>query len=129
VVAVVAVTPTAAAAISPPVNPYFVFPPLPFGDAAGCVNVLSHFAQPPVDITMTPSGMGCWLVAADGGVFSFGDAGFFGSAVGFGSAEQPIAAIAASPEGGGYWLLPSIPAVRRGVPAFSGLSLAKQEWQ
>jgi hypothetical protein len=27
----------------------------------------------------TPSGKGYWLVAADGGVFSFGDAGFFGS--------------------------------------------------
>jgi hypothetical protein len=27
----------------------------------------------------TPDGGGYWLVAADGGVFSFGDAGFFGS--------------------------------------------------
>ena len=28
----------------------------------------------------TPSGGGYWLVAADGGIFSYGDAGFFGSA-------------------------------------------------
>jgi hypothetical protein len=28
----------------------------------------------------TPSGDGYWLVASDGGIFSFGDAGFFGSA-------------------------------------------------
>jgi hypothetical protein len=27
----------------------------------------------------TPDGKGCWLVANDGGVFSFGDATFFGS--------------------------------------------------
>jgi hypothetical protein len=27
----------------------------------------------------TPSGHGYWLVASDGGVFSFGDAGFYGS--------------------------------------------------
>jgi hypothetical protein len=28
----------------------------------------------------TPSGQGYWLAAADGGIFGFGDAGFFGSA-------------------------------------------------
>ena len=28
----------------------------------------------------TPDGAGYWLVASDGGVFSFGDAGFYGSA-------------------------------------------------
>jgi hypothetical protein len=28
----------------------------------------------------TPDGKGYWLVASDGGVFGFGDAGFFGSA-------------------------------------------------
>jgi len=27
----------------------------------------------------TPDGGGYWLVASDGGVFNFGDAGFFGS--------------------------------------------------
>jgi len=30
----------------------------------------------------TPDGMGYWLAAADGGVFSYGDAAFFGSATG-----------------------------------------------
>jgi hypothetical protein len=28
----------------------------------------------------TPTGKGYWLVASDGGIFSYGDAGFFGSA-------------------------------------------------
>ena len=27
----------------------------------------------------TPSGNGYWLVAQDGGIFAFGDSGFFGS--------------------------------------------------
>ncbi len=27
----------------------------------------------------TPTGRGYWLVATDGGIFAFGDAGFFGS--------------------------------------------------
>ena len=27
----------------------------------------------------TPDGKGYWLVAADGGIFAFGDAGFYGS--------------------------------------------------
>ena len=27
----------------------------------------------------TPDGRGYWLVASDGGIFAFGDAGFYGS--------------------------------------------------
>jgi hypothetical protein len=27
----------------------------------------------------TPTGLGYWLVAADGGIFTFGDASFYGS--------------------------------------------------
>jgi hypothetical protein len=33
----------------------------------------------------TPDGGGYWLVAADGGIFAFGDAGFHGSTAG-----QPV---------------------------------------
>jgi hypothetical protein len=32
-----------------------------------------------VGMAATPDGKGYWLVAADGGVFSFGDAQFYGS--------------------------------------------------
>ena len=28
----------------------------------------------------TPDGRGYWLVASDGGIFTYGDAGFYGSA-------------------------------------------------
>src|SRR5262245_27080756 len=36
-------------------------------------------AQPIVGIGATRSGHGYWLVATDGGIFSFGDAHFYGS--------------------------------------------------
>jgi hypothetical protein len=36
--------------------------------------------KPIVGITATPDGKGYWLVASDGGVFSFGDATYLGSA-------------------------------------------------
>ncbi|MHB1962118.1 MAG: Ig-like domain repeat protein, partial [Acidimicrobiales bacterium] len=47
-----------------------------------------------------------WLVASDGGVFSFGDAGFFGS-MGGQTLNKPIVAMAATPDGRGYWLVAS----------------------
>ena len=34
---------------------------------------------PIVGMAATPTGKGYWLVAADGGIFAFGDAGFFGN--------------------------------------------------
>jgi hypothetical protein len=52
----------------------------------------------------TPDGLGYWLVAADGGVFSFGDAGFFGSTGGV-TLNQPVVGMAATPDGLGYWLV------------------------
>jgi hypothetical protein len=36
--------------------------------------------KPIVGVAVTPTGKGYWLVAGDGGIFNFGDAGFFGSA-------------------------------------------------
>ncbi len=50
----------------------------------------------------TPSGY--WLVAADGGVFSFGNASFYGS-MGGKPLNRPIVGMAATPNGGGYWLV------------------------
>jgi hypothetical protein len=56
----------------------------------------------------TPDGEGYWLFAADGGVFSFGSARFFGSVPGVlgpgRSLDEPIVAAAATPDGEGYWL-------------------------
>ena len=42
----------------------------------------------------TADGQGYWLVARDGGVFSFGDAGFYGSAGGL-HLNSPIVGLAA----------------------------------
>jgi hypothetical protein len=42
------------------------------------------------------------LVAADGGVFSFGDAGFFGSMGGH-PLNAPVVSIGTPSDGGGYW--------------------------
>jgi hypothetical protein len=54
----------------------------------------------------TPDGGGYWLAAADGSVFTFGDARFAGSA--FPDAlNKPVATMAATPDGGGYWLVAS----------------------
>ncbi|HSS10134.1 MAG TPA: hypothetical protein VLL25_09625, partial [Acidimicrobiales bacterium] len=61
-------------------------------------------AAPLVGIAATPSGGGYWLVAADGGVFTFGDAPFLGSLGGL-RLNQPIVGMAAVPGGGGYWLV------------------------
>jgi lipoprotein-anchoring transpeptidase ErfK/SrfK len=52
----------------------------------------------------TPDGGGYWLVAADGGIFSFGDATFHGSAGGL-HLDRPIVGMAATPDGGGYRLV------------------------
>jgi hypothetical protein len=46
------------------------------------------------------------LVASDGGVFSFGNAQFFGSTGGM-VLNKPVVGIAATPSGGGYWLVAS----------------------
>jgi hypothetical protein len=52
----------------------------------------------------TPDGQGYWLVATDGGIFAFGNAGFHGS-TGSLRLNQPIVGMAATPDGGGYWLV------------------------
>jgi hypothetical protein len=62
--------------------------------------------SPIVGLASTPDGGGYWLVAADGGVFSFGNAQFYGSE-GSVKLNAPIVGIASSPDGLGYWLVAS----------------------
>ena len=54
----------------------------------------------------SPAGLGYWLVASDGGIFNYGDAGFFGSAGGI-KLNKPIVGMAPTPDGKGYWLVAS----------------------
>ncbi len=49
---------------------------------------------------------GYWMAASDGGVFSFGDAVFHGSAGNI-KLTKPVVGMAATPDGGGYWLVAS----------------------
>ena len=58
---------------------------------------------PPVPGPSTP---GYWLAAADGGVFSFGSAAFFGSA-GALPLTRPVVGAASTLDHGGYWLVAS----------------------
>src|SRR5690242_7762657 len=62
--------------------------------------------EPLVSIAATRSGNGYWLAAADGGVFTFGDAHFFGS-TGNMQLTRPIISITPTPSGKGYWLAAS----------------------
>jgi hypothetical protein len=59
---------------------------------------------PVIGIAPTPDGKGYWMASADGNVYTFGDAQFFGSMYGH-TLSSPISAIAATPDGLGYWLV------------------------
>jgi hypothetical protein len=66
---------------------------------------------PPIDgtvtgIVRTPDSEGYWLAASDGGVFAFGDAGFYGS-LGNTLLNQPVVGMTATQDGKGYWLVAS----------------------
>jgi hypothetical protein len=75
-----------------------------FGSTNGATGLQSD--APAVAIATTPSGQGDWVAAADGGVFTSGDAGFYGSA-GDVALNQPVVGMAATPDGRGYWLVAS----------------------
>ena len=49
-------------------------------------------------------GRGYWLVSADGGVFAFGDASYYGT-MSATRLNKPIVGMAASADGRGYWLV------------------------
>ncbi|WP_276961324.1 hypothetical protein [Ferrimicrobium acidiphilum] len=74
---------------------------------------------PIVGIIPTPNGGGYWLIAADGGVFDFGNAKFYGSTYSQGhtglGGSNPISGRivggVATPSGNGYWLVSSTGAV------------------
>ena len=53
-----------------------------------------------------PDGQGYWLVASDGGIFSFGPGAHFYGSMGGRHLNDPIVGMAASPTGG-YWMVAS----------------------
>ncbi|HEV2361007.1 MAG TPA: SpoIID/LytB domain-containing protein [Acidimicrobiales bacterium] len=72
-----------------------------YGSMAG-----RHLNKPIVGIASTPDGKGYWLVATDGGIFTFGDAKFHGS-TGNIRLNKPIVGMATTLDGKGYWLVAS----------------------
>jgi hypothetical protein len=69
---------------------------------AGLSSVLAGPSVPSASAVTTTSGY--WLVGTDGGIFSYGRAGFFGS-TGAVKLNQPIVGMAATPDGLGYWMV------------------------
>jgi hypothetical protein len=76
---------------------------LPFG-AAPVGSAPAPFASGVAGVAWTADGGGHWMATRDGGVFTFGDAEFFGSA-GDKRLTSPIVGIAATRSGRGYWLV------------------------
>jgi hypothetical protein len=61
-----------------------------------------HLNQPIVGMASTANGGGYWNVASDGGLFAFGNAGFYGSMGGH-PLNRTIVGMASTRDGRGYW--------------------------
>lgn len=59
---------------------------------------------PVVGLSPTATGDGYWLVDANGGIYSYGDAGFYGS-LGGETLNEPIVGMQSTKSGNGYWLV------------------------
>jgi ribosomal protein L24E len=70
----------------------------------GGVGLDRSYTARAVGVARTPTGLGGWVVASDGAVFSFGDAKYYGSMARHRLA-RPVVGIAATPTGKGYWLV------------------------
>src|SRR5665213_3514482 len=76
----------------------------PSGSGYWLAGAAVRLAAPIVGIAATPSGRGYWLLGADGGVFTFGDAPYLGSAATT-HLSTKFAAITPTPTGRGYTLV------------------------
>jgi hypothetical protein len=61
--------------------------------------------NPAVDIAVTRSGQGYYVLARDGAVFSYGDAQYLGGRGGLDQENAPFVAIEITSSGLGYWLV------------------------
>jgi hypothetical protein len=75
----------------------------PLGTLSSVMVTMAVNPVPPVGRSTGSATQGYWTVSADGGVFAFGNAGFYGS-LGSLALNGPIVAMAATPDGKGYWL-------------------------
>jgi hypothetical protein len=90
-----------------------------YGDEITIARATGHVGEP-VAMAATSDGRGYWIVDSDGGVFSFGDATFYGS-MGATRLNAPVVGVAVTPDGKGYWLAAADGGVFSfGDAAFSG---------
>ena len=78
-----------------------------FGDARNEGSVTGT-SSPVAGIDSTPDGGGYWVVTQNGGVYTFGDAGYFGSLPESGvTPSRPIIGLVPTSDEKGYWLIGS----------------------
>ena len=75
---------------------------------AGTVGAPSVLAAPIVAMVPSNDGGGYFMVAADGGVFAFGDAQFAGSCPSIGGCSGSAVAVMPDASGRGYWLVTAL---------------------
>ena len=78
---------------------------------AGTAGAAHRLNAPIVAIVPSTDGRGYFMVAADGGVFAFGDATFAGSCPGIGTCPGSAVSVLPDTTGKGYWLVTSVGAV------------------
>lgn len=71
--------------------------------AATSVTTVTPFTSH-VGMATTPDGNGYWITGVHGGVYTFGDAHFYGSLPGEHISVSNIVGISSTPDGHGYWL-------------------------
>ena len=76
-----------------------------FGDLQRRPNALPIDVSNIVQVRATPDGFGYWLVGSDGSVYSFGDAGYFGSLPGLGVHTSDVVGLIPFSSGDGYELV------------------------
>ena len=97
-----------------PTEGYYIYADNGFVTGFGNDNYLDYLGDlswetlndPIVGMAITPDGGGYWLVASDGGVFSYGYANCYGS-MGGKHLNDPIVGMATDTGTGGYWLVAS----------------------
>ena len=102
-----ALPPTVQTAPVPPAEPTPVaIQPLAAPEVEVPAPDVTPLESAPQSLPIGPPRDGYRLVASDGGIFAFGDAGFFGS-TGALTLTKPIVGLASTPSGQGYWLVAS----------------------
>ena len=89
----------------PPLIPgYTLMQPSPVTNPGQCNGFTIN--SPVVGGVGVPNGSGGWQVSADGGVFSCGTAGYYGSVPGLHlGLARPVVGMTVTPDGRGYWLV------------------------